>query len=500
MRILFAHLGREQIGIEYLSSILTRAGHETHLAVDVGLFGLNDNIFHVPRLERMFSLKGAVIEKFRRLAPDLVCLSAYTGTLQWCFSVAEEMKKIRDATILIGGIHVTLEPEASLGCPAVDFGVRGEAESVILQIVDTLERGGDPSGIPGVVSRAGGRTVANGVAPLVADIDEIPFPDKRLFEHSLTISHDYMAIPARGCPYQCAYCCEHAVKEALGGAAGYYRLRSVDNVMEELLVMKSKYRYTEVFFGSPVFPTSKKWGAEFLARYRKEIAVPFWGFAHVNHIDEEYARMLKAAGCFKLEFGVQSVNQNLRRDVLCRRETNDTISKSFSGMDAAGLSYDVGHLFNLPGETETDYIDAVRFYARFKRLQRVKIYLLTLFPGARIVDEALSRGLIDEEARDAVRRGEAGDYFHIASTPGALPEWKKKAYAGLLSLLPIVPKKWLLGFLAPRRLAAAAKLPSAVVRTIEMLHLVAVRDPRLKIYFKLYLRHFTLLATGRRKA
>ena len=103
MKILFVHLGREHLGIEYLSAILKSAGHETVSAVDIGLFGLNDNIFYIPALEKRFSLSDSIVEKFRRERPGLVCMSAYSSTLKWCFETAEKIKKAGDVPIVIGG-------------------------------------------------------------------------------------------------------------------------------------------------------------------------------------------------------------------------------------------------------------------------------------------------------------------------------------------------------------------------------------------------------------
>ncbi|MDP7422986.1 MAG: hypothetical protein QGH40_13980, partial [bacterium] len=80
MKICFVHLGREHLGIEYLSSILKEAGHEVALAYDPGLFGTEDNVFYIPFLEKIFSRKEDVLALIERSAPDLVAFTVYTGT------------------------------------------------------------------------------------------------------------------------------------------------------------------------------------------------------------------------------------------------------------------------------------------------------------------------------------------------------------------------------------------------------------------------------------
>jgi len=500
IRILFVHLGRENIGVEYLSSVLKLAGHEVFSAVDIGLFGLNDNIFHVPRLERMFSLKESVVERFRSLSPDLVCFSAYTSTIKWCFSVAEEFKKIRDVPIVIGGIHTTIAPESATICPAIDYGIRGEAESVIAEFAECAANRRTPDHIPGAIFRKDGKTIVNGFAPLTADLDSLPFPDKELFAKYIRIKDDYMVSVARGCPNNCAYCCEHVVRKACGDPR-YCRVRGVNSLMEELNVMKSKYGFTEVFFCSPIFPGDKAWVEEFSSRYKKEIGVPFWCFAHVSNIDRDYARLMREAGCRILEFGVQSVNETLRRDVLGRRESNQRISSALADCDSERIRYDIGHIFRLPGETEEDYREAVRFYSTFKKIHRIKTFNLTLFPGTRMLDICREKQLIGGNDEAAVGLGDSGDYFHVSSVTSDVPEWRVKAYGHILRFLPFLPSRFLLSFLnSDSRLKMLSRFPSSFAKIIELCYLIIIRDMRLKIFFKLYLKHAALLMTRRRGA
>jgi radical SAM superfamily enzyme YgiQ (UPF0313 family) len=499
MRILFIHLGRENLGIEYLSALLKKAGHETYSAIDIGLFRPNDNIFRVASMARLFSLKDSILERFKKIDPHLVCFSAYSSTLQWCFSIAEAIKSIRDVPTVIGGTHITLAPQSAMHCQAIDYGVCGEAESVIVDFANFIMRDASPEDLPGLIYRCNGETVVNGAAPLTEDLDSLPFPDKTLFEKHLRIQDDYMVLTSRGCPYNCTYCCEHAIRKRQG-VNGNYRVRSVDNLMEELNEMKRKYHFKEVFFCSPVFPADKEWIRCFSIRYRKEIGAPFWCFGHVNNVDEDYARMMRDAGCVMMEFGVQNVNETLRRTVLGRSESNQTIASSMHSCERSGIQLCAGHIFHLPGETEQDYRDAVRFYSQFRRINRIKTFNLTLFPGTRILDTCRAQNLVPENAQAAAAMGDTGDYFQMSCVPSQVPEWKLKAYENLLRMLPFLPRKFALCLCSDSRLKILNLIPTPVVKLAEMCRLAAIRDMRLSIYAKLYFKHLLLLISGRRSA
>jgi hypothetical protein len=500
MKILFTHLGRENLGIEYLSSVLKLAGHETFSAIDIGLFGRNDNIFHFPRLERLFSLSDAVVSRFKSVAPDLVCMSAYSGTLKWCFMLAEEFKNISDVPIVVGGIHITLSPESAMLCPAIDYGIRGEAESVIAEFADSIADCSSPERLPGVIFRKDGKTVVNGFAHLIADLNSIPFPDKTLFEKHVRLQDDYLISTSRGCPNNCSYCCEHAVRNACGDDL-YCRVRSVENLIEELTLMKSIYKYREVFFCSPTFPHDRDWLEDFSLRYRDDVGVPFRCHAHVSHVDRDYVRLLRKAGCKSIEFGVQSVNEKLRRDILGRAESNKTISHALFLCDSEDMPYEIGHIFRLPDETQDDYISAFRFYSKFKNIHRIKTFNLTLFPATRMLRICREKHLIGQEFIPAVERGESGDYFHFSSIISAVPEWKIKAFGHLLRFLPFVPKSVLSAFLkSDNRLKALSLLPYSAAKLIEMLRLLLVGDARLSSYLRMYQTHITRFLTKKRSS
>ncbi|HOC92278.1 MAG TPA: radical SAM protein [bacterium] len=499
MKILFVHLGRENLGIEYLSSILKEEGHDVHLAVDIGLFGKNDNIFYVPTIESIFSMSSSIVEKYKRIKPDMVCFSVYTGTIKWALRMAERLKLIKDVPVIMGGVHVTLAPESVLLSNAVDFGVRGEGETVIAELAKSIENNRSPEHLAGIIYRNKGEIKVNGYAPPVKDLDALPFPDKSLFEHSLNIADDYMTLPARGCPYSCTYCCEQPIRETYGGEK-YCRLRSVDNLLEELKIMKSRYKYSEVYFCSPIFPYQKEWIEEFSRKYPKEIGVPFWCYAHIKHADAEIARLLVDAGCFKVEFGLQTVNEDLRRKVFNRNDTNVDVSNAFSAFEKEGLPYDIGHIVHIPGETEDDYRQAVRFYSRFVLIHRIKVFTLTLFPGTRMLESAIENGWIDKGLREKIYNGESGDYFHSPSFFESLPDWKIAAYSRLISLTPILPRGWAPVFLSPRLLRLTSLAPKFLIRLAEMLYLIGIKDLRMRLYLKLYLRHIAQLITRKRKA
>ncbi len=362
MRVTFVHLGRENLGIEYLSAVLKQAGHETCLALDQGLFGPNDNVLCLPRLEGWFSQDRRIIDKVVRSNPDLIAFSVYTNTYQWARQMAQTLRERVDAPIVFGGIHTTLVPDQVMQDPFVDFAVVGEGEDALVELAQRGAR--NCADIRNLWYRENGEVKSNDVRPPIENLDLLPLPDKGLFERDVNFGDDYLILTARGCRFSCSYCCESYLNRLYHRR--YFRRRSVDSVMQELTTMHQRYRYREVMFNDSIFFTDKEWLADVLTRFKAEIGVPFRCFGQSRYMDEDIAGMLKEAGCYAIEYGVQTTNDTIRRAVLNRGDTMEHVRQAVRICDEFELSYDIDHMFGLPDESPADHADAARFYSSLK--------------------------------------------------------------------------------------------------------------------------------------
>jgi anaerobic magnesium-protoporphyrin IX monomethyl ester cyclase len=293
-----------------------------------------------------------------------------------------------------------------------------------------------------------------------------------------------LVMTSRGCPNRCTYCCERNLKELFGPR--HYRRRSVQNVMEELVAMKRKYDFREVMFYDAVFAMDKNWLKEFLAEYSRRIGVKYRCLGHVRFMDDEVAGLLRGSGCYNIEFGLQTINERVRFEVLNRMDGNREHLQAFEACDRAGLRYDINHMFGLPGESEPDFVEAAEVYARLKMLNRVKVFYLTYFPMLRINEIAKERGMIDEQRiRDFEEGKRTGSYFHSNATREARQLEMHKRFAALYKIIPLLsPKRvqWLLA--RPDRLNRLGRLPFPIVVLLQILAAIRGRDYRFLLMMK----------------
>ncbi|MBN1385157.1 MAG: cobalamin-dependent protein [Elusimicrobia bacterium] len=483
MRVTFVHLGRENLGIEYISAVLKKAGHKTFLALDPGLFGPNDNVFYIPFLERIFEQKKRVVEKVKNSNPDIVAFSVYTGTYKWCCEIADIVKKELGVKIVFGGIHTTLVPEKVLLNDFVDFIVIGEGEQAMLELAEGMASGKSGCNIPNLWYKKNGKVVKNDLRP-PANINSLPFPDKELFENDINYKDDYVIMTNRGCVFSCNYCCEGFINKIYGGK--FYRRRTVDSVMEELNIMKKRYNFKEVMFNDALFSIDKYWMIKLLEKYKDQINVPFRCFGKVDYFSEEIAGVLKKSGCYCIEFGMQTLNESVKKDILGRYESNEKARKAFEICDKYKLRYDVDHMFGLPDETEYDHIEGARFYSKLKYLNRLKPHNLTYFPKLPIADIGCRKNCLEPADIEEIESGKISDFFHTDFIKNKNLRRMNSNFRKLYKILPIFPT-WAVSFIIRTRLYRIFRfIPSVFIILGQILVAIKGRDYRYIVYLKYY--------------
>ena len=128
--------------------------------------------------------------------------------------LAREVKESRAATVAVGGVHASSDPEF-FNRPEVDFVVIGLGKKSLGELVEALEKGGDSAAIPGVAPTSPGRRLAwqpraYGREDLVEErpprYDLVERYRPHYILQTLGLKMGFVA-SAFGCPFDCAFCC-----------------------------------------------------------------------------------------------------------------------------------------------------------------------------------------------------------------------------------------------------------------------------------------------------
>src|SRR4030067_1743499 len=114
----------EWLVVMYISSMLKSRGHQCDVFVEP--------------LER-----GDIIERALSQSPDIVAFSCLTSDYFWALNKAEAVKRRSKALTVMGGTHVTLNPEESIAQPSIDIICRAGGGPAMAELADAIDRGRD---------------------------------------------------------------------------------------------------------------------------------------------------------------------------------------------------------------------------------------------------------------------------------------------------------------------------------------------------------------------
>ncbi|MBN1917796.1 MAG: B12-binding domain-containing radical SAM protein [Verrucomicrobia bacterium] len=372
----FGALGLQH-GLMSISAVLKQHGHEVALAY--------------------FSRAHELDEWPARLTEARPQVVGFYVAAEQAEQVGELINAVpRDGTFtIVGGPHATCFPQMLEKIDRLDAVCIGEGELTLLELVEALESGRDPATVEGLWVKREGEIVKTPPRPFIAEIDKLPVEDWDLFDVQQNIDRYGMGqmrvLASRGCPYKCTYCANHILAAAQPGR--YVRFRSIDNLLDELKMLKARFTFEEIFFDDDIFMLDRRRLREFAERYPKEVGVPFICCGRVEVTNDETMQLLKQAGARRVDFGVEVGDEELRRTVLKRTMSNDEIIAAIECAQRAGLQVKTLNMVGLPGETPEKHMATVRLNQRL-RTDVTNCSVFWPHPGTELYDLCVREGYV----------------------------------------------------------------------------------------------------------
>ena len=285
-------------------------------------------------------------ERIRTLAPRYIGVSLRNvdgansldrrGFLPEYKALIDVIRAASDAPLIIGGAGFSIYPQAFMRELGADYGIHGEGEGPLAELIGALERGETGADIPAVYTRdgrTGNGPMGNGPAenrlsenertentPTENERTNSPTGNERTgngrrsylpaieveFEPELTgyywkRSGMLNIQTKRGCPYECIYCSYPHIDGRC------VRTMDPEIIAENILRAKRDYGINYLFFTDSVFNIRPEYNvrlAETLIRRGTNVA---WGaYFSPRGIDAEQMRLFRASGLTHIEFGTES--------------------------------------------------------------------------------------------------------------------------------------------------------------------------------------------------
>lgn len=402
------------------------------------------------------------IERLKAFAPDFIGFTAttpiFTMTSEWARLVRERI----DATIGIGGFHVTLFGEEAFHDP-FDVAFLGEADSSFARFLDHFGDLDEYARIPGLMFRREGRVVSTGVAEPSPDLDLLPLPARHLLKTDLyrvgslkgTLSYTTI-MASRGCPFDCVFCTNQV-------SGTRVRRRSVTNVVSEIASVVERHGVRHFYFVDDVLTLHRKYMLDLCAAIVREApGITFEGSTRANLVDDELMGAMRKAGLIRISFGLESADEAIR-DLIRKDVPLASYADACRIASRHGVETITSAMLGLPGDTRESIDRTIRYLRNTRELKHSTLSIAMPYPGTELHRMAV-RGehgleLLSHDYSRYQRYGSA-----VMSVNGIGPEallrlqkiGLLKIYLAPWRLLPVIRRMGILSLLPPAGSALAS--------------------------------------------
>lgn len=400
------------LGLAYLAGYLERDGFEVKV-LDARL-GKGENPASHGSI-RMYGLSDEeVLGEISAFGPDLVGISCmYTAYSGDAHRIAKVVKTCsRDLPVILGGAHASAFPELAIRDPNVDAVVVGEGEETLLEIARTIRSGRLSLNVRGTVVREGETVLRNPSRAYIEDLDSIPFPGRHLLnmEAYLEVTKHYPLtmrrpsttfVTSRGCPKECVYC---SIQPVWG--VRKWRGRSPQNVVDEFEHLMDRYGVSEFHWMDDSAATNRNRIEGICKEIIERRMNVRWttpnGIAHWE-LNENRLDLMKRAGCYRVTFGIESGNDDMRR-FIGKPHPLDQAKRVIRHANSIGMWTLATFIIGFPHETEAQIRETIDFAVE-SGVDMAIFYLLIPVPGTQVYEILKKDGLVSFESfLDASRR------------------------------------------------------------------------------------------------
>jgi len=336
-----------------------------------------------------------ILKKIQFYKPRVVGFYSTTGYHHIQLGIARKIKSIFGDKIitLFGGPHPTFD-KSILMDSGVDIICKGEGEYAVLELLEALKRKSDYTAIKNLSVKINGLIYDNPLRP-PCELDCLPISDREVYASvpAAYLSKQYPVMFSRGCPYSCSFCSAPAVRKLYQGRV-YLRLRSINNMIQELKEIKLRYKPKQFYFYDENFFQDKNYTINLLEEYKKKVNIPYICMMRADLMNDEVSGILKESGCFFTVFGIESGNQEVRNSLLNKQLSDESIVSCAESLRKYRINFATLNIVGLPGETISHVWDAVRINSTINP-RWAKFFVYQTLPATKLGEYSLKNGYIN---------------------------------------------------------------------------------------------------------
>ena len=358
------------LGLGYIAASLRRKGVNVEL------------------VDCTFLTREEAVARVKRSKPDIVGFYSMFSMKKTSVEMAKVLRG--DCGLLVvGGPLPTLDPAGYLD--VFDVVVLGEGEDAMVEIAECYERGLGFSGVRGITYHENSEVRFTALREFVTDLDSLPFPSRDLFDNDAYKRYyadrfGYSIAPlitSRGCPFSCDFCSRPVFGQS-------FRTRSAVNIVDEVEEIVG-LGYDRVWFADDCFTLNRGQVLGVCDELTKHgLSVGWECLSRVDTMDREVAAKMRAAGCVRVFFGIESGTDGIL-GLMRKQITVEQARTAVFNAKSAGLRVGAFFILGYPGENDETVLSTVRFASALP-LDYLSFTLPYPIPGTQLFERVKNNG------------------------------------------------------------------------------------------------------------
>lgn len=328
--------------------------------------------------------KNLIKKKILEYSPDLVCISSLFSTYFYdALEIARLVKELnKNVPVVFGGNHPTHFPEEVLRYKEIDFVIRGEGETPLLNLIKALKGEREVKGIEGLCYKRDDELF---ISPINVEKDINILPERSLLDSSrykIGKSPYVFMLTSRGCPKNCIFC----------GKPPYpFRKISIETIRRDLENCLN-LGISHIDFEDDMLTLDKGHFEEVLKLFDNlNLSLTAMNGLYPENLTEGLLDKMYRAGFRRLNISMV----DLSREVI---KTQNRFSTNFrallKSLESKDFLVEVHFIIGLPQQKPSDVMDTLIFLMERRCLPAPSIFYLA--PGSEIFN--IYRGILDFKA------------------------------------------------------------------------------------------------------
>lgn len=330
---------------------------------------------------------------------DIIGTGGISGQFQEVLPVFEMAKEIKPSiTTIVGGGMITSDAENAMKALEIaDYGVIGEGEQTVPELIGALHDDRPVETIPGLIYLKGGSYYRTPPRTEMKDLDAIPIPDYLNFDYdkyletygeveNSTRYTPVAIIGGRSCKYSCTFC--------FHPTGSKYRQRSLDSIFSEIDFLTAHFKINYIALREELFASDNDRVLEFCRRIKNYDLT--WSIQlRVDCVNQIVVDALKESNCRFIFLGIESADNRILKSMrkqITIEQVEDALDKTIK----AGLNTRSTIIIGDENETSESAYRTIDWWSKNKRYSSISLDMIIAFPGSTLYKRACKNNKIPD--------------------------------------------------------------------------------------------------------